>query len=201
MLARFEDFPVIQVIDLDQAIGRGSNLPIVRRIAGRARTWIGGGVRSVERAEDLVACGAERVIVGTSAFRGSGPDVGFLKTLRDAVGRNRITLSLDSMNGRIVVRGWRESTGLAAEDVIPLLEPYCGSFLCTYVDQEGTMQGTDLEWYRRLREVTSHEITAAGGISSLGEVRALLQMGVHAALGMAVYTGRLSLGDLAAMQP
>ncbi len=201
MLARFEAFPVIQVIDLDQAIGRGSNLSIVRRIAGRTRTWIGGGVRTAERAEGLVACGAERVIVGTSAFSGNGPDTGFLNSLRDAVGRSRVTLSLDSMNGRIVIRGWRESTELAAEDVIPLLEPYCESFLCTYVDQEGTMQGTDLEWYRRLRGVTSHEITAAGGISSLEEVRALVEMGVHAALGMAVYTGRLSLEDLAAMQP
>jgi phosphoribosylformimino-5-aminoimidazole carboxamide ribonucleotide (ProFAR) isomerase len=77
------------------------------------------------------------------------------------------------------------------------LEPYCAGFLCTYVDKEGMLQGTDLEWFRRLRAATALEITAAGGITTLEEVRALLAMNVHAALGMAVYTGRLSLVDLA----
>lgn len=199
MLERFASFPVVQVIDLDQAIGRGSNLPIVQRIAGKARTWVGGGVRTVERARELVESGAERVIVGTSAFVEDGPDIDFLESLRDAVGRRNVIVSLDSMNGRIVVKGWREATRLAAEDVISRFEPYCGAFLCTYVDKEGTMEGTDLGWYRRLRAATDHEITAAGGIATLDEVRALLAIGVHTALGMAVYTGRLSLGDLAAL--
>ena len=200
MLERFAAFPVIQVIDLDQAIGRGSNLPIVRRIAGRARTWVGGGVRTARRAEELVGSGAERVIVGTSAFAAGGPDTEFLASLCSAVGRSRVTVSLDSMDGRIVVKGWRESTRLAAEDVVPRLEPYCGAFLCTYVDNEGTMEGTDLDWYRRLRAATDHEITAAGGIASLGQVEALLDLGMHVALGMAVYTGRLSLQELAALR-
>lgn len=197
MLERFAAFPVIQVIDLDQAIGSGSNLPMVRQLAGQARTWVGGGVRSARRAVELVDSGAERVIVGTSAFRSDGPDTAFLDSLRDAVGRSRITVSLDSMGGRIVVKGWRESTELAAEDVIAQCEPYCRSFLCTFVDNEGTMQGTDLAWYRRLRSMTGHEITAAGGIASLSEVATLLDLGLHTALGMAVYSGRLSLRDLA----
>lgn len=200
MLERFAAFPVIQVIDLDQAIGGGSNLRIVRRIAGQARTWVGGGVRTVRRAEELVLSGAERVIVGTSAFVDDGPDVAFLESLGNAVGRQRVIVSLDSMNGRIVVKGWRESTRMTAEDVISRFEPFCGAFLCTYVDKEGTMEGTDLDWYRRLRAATDHEITAAGGIATLDEVRALMDIGVHAALGMAVYSGRLSLQDLAAMQ-
>lgn len=200
MLERFAAFPVIQVIDLDQAIGQGSNLTIVRRIAGKARTWVGGGVRTVQRAEELVNSGAERVIVGTSAFVEDGPAVRFLEALRSAIGRRNVIVSLDSMNGRIVVKGWRESTKLAAEDVISRFEPYCGAFLCTYVDKEGTMEGTDLNWYRRLRAATDHQITAAGGIATLREIRALSDIGVHAALGMAVYTGRLSLDDLAAIQ-
>ena len=200
MLERFAPFPVVQVIDLDQAIGRGSNLSIVRRIAGQARTWVGGGVRTVERAGELVESGAERVIVGTSAFAADGPDTPFLQALCGAVGRQRVTVSLDSMRGRVVVKGWRESTNLSAEEVISRFEPLCGSFLCTYVDNEGTMQGTDLEWYRRLRAATGHEITAAGGIATLSEVRALSDMGVHVALGMAVYTGRLPLESLTAIQ-
>jgi phosphoribosylformimino-5-aminoimidazole carboxamide ribonucleotide (ProFAR) isomerase len=86
---------------------------------------------------------------------------------------------------------------LTAEEVLGTLEPYCSGFLCTYVDKEGMMQGTDLDWFRRLRDGTNLEITAAGGITTLEEVRALLSMNVHAALGMAVYTGRLRLEDLA----
>lgn len=200
MLQRFAAFPVVQVIDLDQAIGKGSNLPIVRRVAGRARTWVGGGVRTVQRARELVASGAERVIVGTAAFREDGPDTAFLQRLGAAIGVENVIVALDSMAGRIVVKGWRESTQLAAEDVISRFDPYCGSYLCTFVDKEGTMQGTDLEWYRHLRAATNHEIIAAGGIASLEEVAALLSLGLHAALGMAVYTGRLRLADLAALQ-
>ena len=199
MLERFSAFPVIQVIDLDQAIGQGSNLPIVRHIAGQARTWVGGGVRTLERAEDLVRSGAERVIVGTAAYHDNGPNSEFLEALAGSIGRERLIVSLDSMNGRIVVKGWRESTSLTAEEVISRFEPYCGAFLCTYVDKEGTMQGTDLDWYRRLRATTDHEITAAGGIASIAEIRTLLEMGIHAALGMAVYTGHLPLDELAAL--
>jgi len=200
MLERFSAFPVIQVIDLDQAIGQGSNLPIVRRIAGRARTWVGGGVRTLERAEDLVRSGAERVIVGTAALCDNGPNSDFLEALARSIGPERLIVSLDSMNGRIVIRGWREATALTAEEVISRFEPYCGAFLCTYVDKEGTMQGTDLEWYRRLRAATDHEITAAGGIASISEIRTLVDIGVHAALGMAVYTGHLKLDELAELQ-
>lgn len=199
MLERFSAFPVIQVIDLDQAIGQGSNLPIVRHIAGQARTWVGGGVRTLERAEDLVRSGAERVIVGTAAYHDNGPNSEFLQALARRIGRERLIVSLDSMNGRIVVKGWRESTSLTAEEVISRFEPHCRAFLCTYVDKEGTMQGTDLNWYRKLRAATDHEITAAGGIASIAEIRTLLEMGIHAALGMAVYTGHLQLDELAAL--
>jgi len=99
-----------------------------------------------------------------------------------------------------VVNGWPEATSLTAETVVAQLEPYCSGFLCTCVDKEGMMQGTDLDWFRRLRSATRHEITAAGGITSLEDVRALQDIQVHAALGMAVYTGRLSLEQLAALQ-
>jgi phosphoribosylformimino-5-aminoimidazole carboxamide ribotide isomerase len=202
MLRRFAAFSEIQVIDLDAAMGRGSNDALVRMLASRAATRVGGGVRTVERAQALVEQGARKVIVGTAAFR-EGGDGGihhqWLAALRDAVGRDQLIVALDSKAGRIVVKGWRESTGLAAEDVVEALEPYCAGFLCTYVDREGMLRGTDLEWFRRLRAATSLEITAAGGITTMDDVRALRDMGVHAALGMAIYTGRLSLDELAAL--
>jgi len=197
MLRRFAAFPEIQVIDLDAAMGRGSNDELVCLLASRAATRVGGGVRSVERARTLVEQGARKVIVGTAAFGNTGANEPFLTALRDAIGRERVLIALDSKNGRIVVKGWRESTNFAAEDVLRSLEPYCFGFLCTYVDKEGMMQGTDLDWFRRLRAATTLELTAAGGIATMDDVRALLAMNVHAALGMAIYTGRLSLEELA----
>lgn len=199
MLRKFAGFPEIQVIDLDAAMGRGANDGLVRLVASKATARVGGGVRTVERAQALVGQGAHRVIVGTAAFTNSGVRHDFLTVLRNAIGRERTVIALDSKNGRIVVRGWQESTRLSAEQVLGELEPYCSGFLCTYVDKEGMMQGTDLGWFRRLRAATPLELTAAGGITTMDDVRALLAMGVHAALGMAIYTGRLSLDDLRAL--
>lgn len=197
MLRRFAAFPEIQVIDLNAAMGTGSNDELVRLVAAHARARVGGGVRSVDRARALVSHGAHKVIVGTAAFTADGIDDAFLAELAAAIGKERVIVALDSKEGRIVVKGWRERTRFSAEEVLAALEPYCAGFLCTYVDKEGMLQGTDLEWFRRLRAATPLEITAAGGITTLEEVRALLAMNVHAALGMAVYTGRLNLAELA----
>lgn len=197
MLDRFSAFPEIQVIDLDAALGRGSNDGIVEYLAERAVVRVGGGVRSPARARHLAELGARKVVVGTSAFTPAGIDAQFLEILCDEIGRDRVTIALDSRDGRIVIKGWRESTNLSAEEVLGRLEPYCSGFLCTYVDKEGMLQGTDLDWFRRLRAATNLELTAAGGISSIQEIRELARLNIHAALGMAIYTGRLSLDELA----
>jgi phosphoribosylformimino-5-aminoimidazole carboxamide ribotide isomerase len=197
MLQKFEAFPEIQVIDLDAAMGKGSNDTIVEVLASNATARIGGGVRTVERARRLLEQGAHKVIIGTAAFHANGVDVEFLKELSRAVGRERVLIALDSKGGRIVVHGWREATQLSAEEVLHQLEPYCGGFLCTYVDKEGMMQGTDLDWFRRLRAATGHELTAAGGICTMDEIRELTALGIHCALGMAIYTGRLDVAELA----
>jgi phosphoribosylformimino-5-aminoimidazole carboxamide ribotide isomerase len=200
MLRRFAAFPQIQVIDLDAAMGRGANDELVAMLAANAVARVGGGVRTVARAQALVSQGAFRVIVGTSAFSREGPEHAFLQSLVNAIGRERIVLALDSKGGRIVVKGWQESTDYTAEEVIHQVEPYCAGFLCTYVDKEGMMEGTDLDWFRRLRAATDHEITAAGGITTIDDIQALDAMGIHAAVGMAIYTGRLDLNALSALQ-
>lgn len=194
MLKKFAAFPEIQVIDLDAAMGRGENSPLVELLAGKARCRVGGGVRTSERARALIAQGAYRVIVGTAAFTPA------IHEIAAAVGPDKILVALDSKHGKIVVKGWQEATDLTAEEVIQRLEPLCGGFLCTYVDKEGMMQGTDLDWFRRLRAVTKHEITAAGGITTIDDIRALSALNIHSALGMAIYTGKLDLNQLAAMQ-
>ena len=196
MLERFIGFPVIQVIDLDAALGQGENNAIVELLASRARIRAGGGVRTPQRAQALIACGVERVIVGTSAFTKTGVNHALLGAIATAVGTEKILVALDSKGGRIVVKGWTEALDISAEEILAELEPYCGGYLCTYVDKEGMLQGTDLAWFRRLRAATSKEITAAGGITTLDEVRELLSLNIHTALGMAIYTGRLDLGEL-----
>jgi len=199
MLERFSGFPEIQVIDLDAAMGRGANDAIVELLAGRARCRVGGGVRSPERAQTLIKQGAAQVIVGTAAFTRAGINVPLLESIAASIGHEKILIALDSKYGKIVVKGWQESTDLTAIDVLKQLEPYCGGFLCTYVDKEGMMQGTDLDWFRSLRAATSLPITAAGGITTLDDVRALMGMKIHSALGMAIYTGRINLDDLRQM--
>jgi phosphoribosylformimino-5-aminoimidazole carboxamide ribotide isomerase len=201
MLERFAGFPEIQVIDLDAALGRGANDDLVQLVAAHAKTRVGGGVRTASRAATLLAQGAHRIIIGTAAFTATGANGPLLEEIAGAVGRERILIALDSREGRIVVKGWQEAMTFTAEEVIQSLEPYCSGFLCTYVDKEGMMQGTDLDWFRRLRAATNHEITAAGGITTLDDVRQLQAMNVHSALGMAIYTGRLDLGELRQVIP
>lgn len=192
MLEKFAAFPQIQVIDLDAAKGTGSNDDIVQRLAARALIRVGGGVRSAARAKALLEQGAYRVIVGTAAF-----DRPLLEDIAREIGPDRLVIALDSRGGRVVIKGWSEETDVAAEDALKDLEPYCCGFLCTYVDKEGMMEGTDLEWFRRLRAKTPYEITAAGGITTVDEIRELQRMRIHAALGMSIYTGRLQLDELA----
>jgi phosphoribosylformimino-5-aminoimidazole carboxamide ribotide isomerase len=191
MLERFAGFPEIQVIDLDAAMGRGANDDIVELLAGKARCRVGGGVRTPERAKTLVAQGASQVIVGTAAFNRP-----VLESIAAAIGPERILIALDSKGGRITVQGWQESLDMTALEVIKELELFCGGYLCTYVDKEGMMQGTDLDWFASLRAATSKPITAAGGITTMDDVKAVLAMNIHAALGMAIYTGKLNLDDL-----
>jgi len=196
MLEKFSAFPQIQAIDLDAAMNRGSNGQLVASIASRAVARIGGGIRTPARARDLVARGAHRVIVGTAAFTKNGINHDVLSHMP----ADRLIIALDSRGGRIAVQGWQESIDASAEDVIRELEPYSAGFLCTYIDNEGTMQGTDLAWFERLRAITAHEITAAGGITTIDEILALDRLRIHAALGMAIYTGRLKLDELARME-
>ncbi len=194
MLEKFAAFPQIQVIDLDAAMSRGSNDEIVELLASRAVTRVGGGVRTAERARKLIDQGAHKVIVGTAAFNRP-----VLEQIAKAVGPDRLIIALDSKGGKVVVQGWTEATQVIAEDVLNQFEPCCSGFLCTYVDKEGMLAGTDLDWFGRLRDRTSHEITAAGGITTIDDIRALHQLDINAALGMAIYTGRLDLTELAAL--
>jgi phosphoribosylformimino-5-aminoimidazole carboxamide ribotide isomerase len=193
LLDRFKQYPLLHVIDLDAAMRRGSNARLVRTLCRKApmRVRVGGGIRTSARAARLLAAGAEKIIVGSAAFRGGQVNRAFLARLAKRVGRRRIIVAVDTEGGRILVRGWKQRLALRPEDVFPELARYASEFLCTYVDAEGTMRGTNLAWFRSLRKATCLPITAAGGIRSKGEVRALERLGMNAAVGMALYLDRL----------
>lgn len=195
-LRLFQAFPLINVIDLDAAMCQGNNDALVEKIVKNKRARVGGGVRSVERATQLIDLGAEQIIVGTRAFSQDGIDQDFLNSLSDKIGTERVIIAIDSLAGQVAIKGWRESIRMTPVEAVRQLELYCGGFLCTFVDNEGTMQGTDLELFHSLRQATDKTLIAAGGIASLDEVRELVQADIQVALGMAIYTGRLKLDDL-----
>lgn len=190
MLELFADFPEIQIIDLDAAMGVGENFEIIEMLASKATCRVGGGVRSAQRARQLIDLGAHRVIVGTAAFTDA------FDGIVQEVSSGNILVALDSKAGKVVVDGWNTMLQTTAIEAVNGFTEMCSGFLCTYVDKEGMMQGTDLEWFAQLRSATPLSITAAGGITTLDDVRSLLAMNIDAAIGMAVYTGSLSLDDL-----
>ena len=189
VLEKFAEFPEIQVIDLDAALGRGSagNADIVRELCQRKPCRVGGGIRSVERALEVVNDGAHKVIVGSSAFTARGVNHDFLRSLVTAVPREKLMIAVDCLGDHVAIHGWRTVLPLTSRDTLPQLEPYCSGFLCTYIDAEGKLQGTNLEWFRKLRAATSLPITAAGGITTDDEIHALEELRMDVALGMAIY--------------
>src|SRR4249920_3480474 len=152
---RFEKFPKVQVIDLDAAMGKGDNLAIVRQIAGALTCRVGGGVRTVERARDLLEAGARQIIAGSSLFKNGAPDLDFAKALADAVGIDRVIAAVDSRAGHVVIHGWKTPLPITPVEAVRALEPYCAEFLYTHVDTEGLMAGTNREAILAVRNATS----------------------------------------------
>jgi phosphoribosylformimino-5-aminoimidazole carboxamide ribotide isomerase len=192
---RFARFPKVQVIDLDAAMGAGDNLSLVKRIAAQLRCRVGGGIRSAARASEVLAAGAQQVIVGSALFKDGRPDLAFAEDLTEAAGRERIIAAVDSRNGRVVIHGWKTALDITAVEAVRALEPYCDEFLYTHVDTEGLMGGTNLDAIRAVRDATSCRVTAAGGITTREEIDELDAIGVDAVVGMAIYTGTLKVPE------
>src|SRR5262245_9190142 len=190
---RFETFPKVQVIDLDAAMSAGDNLAIVRRIAATLSCRVGGGVRTVERAQDILSAGAQQVIAGSALFKSGQPDLSFAARMAGIIGAERFIAAVDSRGGRVVVNGWKTTLPLTAVEAVKALEPYCGEFLYTHVDAEGLMRGTDIAAILDVRRATTRRVTAAGGITTREEIDELDANGVDAVVGMALYTGKLAL--------
>ena len=197
LLKRFGHHEWLHVIDLDAAMGKGHNRRLVDELCVRAKrehgmkVRVGGGIRTVRAAGQLIHLGVEQIIVGSAAFRKGRPNLSWLKKLSGRVKQKRVVIALDTAKEKIVVHGWRKPLRISPCEVMAALEPFCGGFLCTDVDREGTMSGANLEWFRYLRAATKLPIVAAGGISSRREIHALGRLGMDAAVGMALYKHRV----------
>ncbi len=196
LIKKFSVFGEIQLIDLDAAKGIGSNEELIKKICKKIRCSVGGGIRSIEKAAKIEKFGAVKIILGSAVFEGDKINIQFLDDISKKIPKQKIMIAIDSKSGRIVTRGWRHDTGIKIESAIKHLEKYCDEFLYTYVDKEGMMQGTNLEIFRILRKLTKNKITAAGGISTIEEIKYLEKIKINSALGMALYTGKLNFDEL-----
>jgi phosphoribosylformimino-5-aminoimidazole carboxamide ribotide isomerase len=193
-IEKFSKFPLVQLIDLDAAMRQGDNSDLVAQIAKRLPVQVGGGIRTIERARQVLDAGAKRVIIGSALFSAEGAvNTEFAAELASSIGVERIVAGIDTKNGRIAVKGWKARVKLTPDEAIPQLESYCSAFLYTYVDGEGMMRGFPIETAARLRKLTERQLIVAGGIRSQQEVDALDALGADAVVGMAVYTELLAV--------
>ena len=195
-IRKFARFPRVQLIDLDAAKGNGDNASIVASICARLPCRVGGGIRSVERAQAVLGQGAHAVIVSSALFREGVVDLEFARTLANAIGAERVIAAVDSRGGHVAIHGWKTILPITAVEAVQALEPYCGEFLYTHVDTEGLMQGTDMDAILAVRRATTRRLTAAGGITTREDIDRLHADGIDAVVGMAIYTGQLSLDGL-----
>jgi phosphoribosylformimino-5-aminoimidazole carboxamide ribotide isomerase len=193
-IEKFSRFPLVQLIDLDAAMRQGDNSELVAQIARKLPCQVGGGIRSSERALEVVNAGAKRVIVGSALFSEDGKvDANVASTIANAVGAERVVAGIDTKNGRIAVKGWKAQVAITPDEAIPQLDAYVAGYLYTHVDGEGLMQGFPIDAAARLRRLTARQLIVAGGIRSQQEVDELDAMNVDAVVGMAVYTNLLAV--------
>jgi phosphoribosylformimino-5-aminoimidazole carboxamide ribotide isomerase len=191
-VARFSKYPLVQLIDLDAAMGTGDNNQLVRYFARQLPCQVGGGIRSLDAAQAALATGARKVIIGSALFVEDKLDYDFAKRVADAVGSSRLVFALDAVGGHVAIHGWQKVTEVTPLEMMRALDPWCGAFLYTHVETEGLLQGFPQDVIRPLRAATSKQLIAAGGIRSQNEIDELHAIGVDAVVGMAIYQGLLS---------
>ena len=188
---RFATFPLVQLIDLDAAFGRAGNHDLIAHLASRLPCQIGGGVRSIERARQLLDAGARRVILGSALFTDRGVHLARAEAFAAEIDADHLVAAVDARHGRVVTHGWTRALDVSAVDAVRALEPFVSAFLYTHVETEGTMTGLPLAPVLAVQAATRRRLIAAGGIRSMSEVEALDRRGIDAVVGMAIYSGGL----------
>jgi phosphoribosyl-ATP pyrophosphohydrolase/phosphoribosyl-AMP cyclohydrolase len=199
-LRDFTRFGEVAMIDLDAAMGQGDNSEIIEYWVKRYPLRVGGGIRTVERAKRLYQLGAQHVIIGSAAFNGNQPNLDFIQSLESEIGREPILVSLDTIGGKIAIKGWKETIDATAVEVARKFAPHVGGFLVTCVDKEGLLGGTDRGALDAIRDSLKKDfdhirIVAAGGIRSVEEIQSLSKGGYDMQLGMSIYKGIVPVSE------
>ncbi len=202
-IERFSTFPLVQLIDLDAAMGQGSNRELIRDFCAKLPCQVGGGIRSVEEAQAALDRGAKKIIVGSSlitthaesepAPKAVAVNVTFAESLNNQFDREQLVFAVDSRGGLVAIHGWKTVTDITTAAMMQELEPFCSAFLYTHIDTEGLMQGIPLNVVEGLRQRTSRRLIVAGGISNQETIETLHSLGVDAVVGMAIYSGLLKI--------
>ena len=192
-VGRFSAYPMVQVIDLDAAMGKGSNRELIGDFCRQLPCQVGGGIRTIDSAAEMIKQGAKRVIAGSSLLSDGHVNVEFAKDLAGHIGDEHVVCAIDSRGGRVAIHGWKTITSVTPDEMMQALEPYCSAFLYTHIDTEGLLQGIPLDVVRELRGRTRRQFIAAGGIRSREEIDALQEIGVDAVVGMAIYSGLIEV--------
>ena len=207
LISDFNKYGEVAVIDLDQALrntdekGNTKNTELLKQILRKGNVRVGGGIRSVKKARELISLGAEKVIVGSAAWNADAKDgesflnEEFLQELCDAIGKQRVIISVDAIHGKIAVKGWTETVDIPLVEGAKQAEKFCSELLFTCVEKEGCMQGTDMEACRALRNAVNCRLVVAGGVNNLEQIVELEKIGCDVQLGMALYTGAVNLKD------
>jgi phosphoribosylformimino-5-aminoimidazole carboxamide ribotide isomerase len=190
-IERFSTYPLVQLIDLDAAMGRGNNRELITMICKRLPCQTGGGIRDVSRASELLALDAKRVIFGSALLKDGAINTALATSAAESLGAQHLTFAIDSRKGKVAIQGWKQSTTVNPKDMVHALDPYCSAFLYTHIDTEGTMTGFPIEIAKELAGLTKNQVIVAGGIRSRAEVEQLDAIGVDAVVGMAIYTGAM----------
>ncbi len=192
-IVRFSRFPLVQLIDLDAAIGTGNNRALLKKFTSRLPCQVGGGIRSVKDGAEVLAQGTQRIILGSALVKEDRIDIATAQEFAETFSTHRLTFAIDSRAGKVAIKGWRENTSIPSSEMLTTLEPYCAAFLYTHIDTEGLLKGIPLDVVRPLRAITSRQLIVAGGIRSQKEVNELDALGIDAVVGMAIYTGQMKL--------
>jgi phosphoribosylformimino-5-aminoimidazole carboxamide ribotide isomerase len=190
-VARFSKYPLVQLIDLDAAMRKGSNRDLISHFASRLPCQVGGGIRDVATAQEVLKAGAKAVIIGSALVCDGKVNVEFAMQAASEIGTDKLIFAIDSRGGKVSIQGWTEGTSLTPLQVIEQLEACCSGFLYTHIDTEGLLTGIPFDIVRELRAATKKKLIVAGGIKSTEEVQQLDEMGVDAVVGMAIYTGTM----------
>jgi phosphoribosylformimino-5-aminoimidazole carboxamide ribotide isomerase len=192
-LERFAKYPLVQLIDLDAAMGKGDNRALVVEFCRKLPCQVGGGIRSADDAQKALASGARKVILGSSLISGGSVNVAFAAALSGEFGVEKLVAAIDSRGGRVAIHGWKTVTAITPTSMIAALEPYFSAFLYTHIDTEGLLEGIPIDVVRELKTRTKRQFIAAGGIRSQQEIDELHAMGVDAVVGMGIYTGLIEV--------